>query len=250
MIVERRSADLKYPRAIRLEKMKLVLDWLLEFRFSSLDLLAKRLGSNVTNCNRFFNSLIDDGMISVFKNAHTNNMRLVMLTPRGASYLQTLGRNIERAETRYMLLGKYSTIIHDLCVQYAVLKRIDKISEVIWDRNIQSADKPDALVRHEKGYWIALEYERWKKERKRVYHSLLTHAKAIAEQRYAGVYYVFSDIEAMNYYTSIFSEPQWPVFKRVHKTGKMVPLESTFSPDSIANLRKCFAFFHEPETGV
>ena len=252
MIVERRSSELVYPRAIKQEKMRIVLDWLLEFRFSSLDLLSRRLGSNIVNSNRFFNSLIEDGFISVFKNAHTNNERFVMLTPRGASYLEVLGRNIENAETRYIKLGKYSTIIHDLCVQYAVLKRLDKVVEVVWDRNIKeinSAERPDALIRHEKGYWIALEYERWAKERKRIFHSFMAHAKGITEQKYSGVYYVFSDKDAFSYYSNIFNEREWPRYKRVPKTGKMIALDSTFVPDSVENLRKCFIFFHEPETG-
>lgn len=253
MIVEARSTELVYPRAVKMEKMRLVLDWLLEFRFSTLDLLAKRIGSNKTNSNRFFNSLIDDEFITVFKNAHTANQRYVMLTHRGVSYLETLGRNVENATTRYIQLGKYSTIVHDLCVQYAILNRLDRLTEVVWDRNINQIaahDRPDALLKHEKGYWIALEYERWRKEKKRVFYSLMNHARGIAEQRYAGVYYIFSEQRDYNYYSEIFNEAEWPKYKRAPKTGKLTPLDGTFSPDSVANLRRCFAFFHEPETAV
>ena len=46
MLIEKRDTSLKYPKAIKEEKTRLVLDWLLEFRFSSIDLLAKRIGSN------------------------------------------------------------------------------------------------------------------------------------------------------------------------------------------------------------
>src|SRR5690606_20062500 len=54
MIVESRNPDLKYPRHVREEKVMLVLDWLLEFRFSSIPILAARLGQTAVNANRFF----------------------------------------------------------------------------------------------------------------------------------------------------------------------------------------------------
>ena len=44
MRIVHRDPSLKYPRAIYREKQQLVLDWLLEFRFSSFALLAQRLG--------------------------------------------------------------------------------------------------------------------------------------------------------------------------------------------------------------
>ena len=40
MRIERRDPTLTYPRPIREEKRRLVLDWLLEFQFSSVDLLG------------------------------------------------------------------------------------------------------------------------------------------------------------------------------------------------------------------
>ena len=53
---ETRNLDLKYPRAVKDDKTRLVLDWLLEFRFSSIELLSKRIGQTAMNANRFFNS--------------------------------------------------------------------------------------------------------------------------------------------------------------------------------------------------
>ena len=44
MRIEHRDPTLTYPRAVREEKLRLVLDWLLEFRMSSFELLARRLG--------------------------------------------------------------------------------------------------------------------------------------------------------------------------------------------------------------
>ena len=58
MRIERRDPTLKYPRAIREEKLRLVLDWLLEFQFSSVDLLARRLGLTYQSSYKFFRALI------------------------------------------------------------------------------------------------------------------------------------------------------------------------------------------------
>ena len=45
MRIEHRDPALTYTRAIREDKRQLVLDWLLEFQFSSVELLARRLGT-------------------------------------------------------------------------------------------------------------------------------------------------------------------------------------------------------------
>lgn len=44
MRIEHRDLTLTYPRAIRDDKRRLVLDWLLEFPCSSIERLAWRLG--------------------------------------------------------------------------------------------------------------------------------------------------------------------------------------------------------------
>ena len=249
MLIEQRDTSLKYPRAIKDEKTRLVLDWLLEFRFSSIDLLSKRIGSNSVNSNRFFNSLIKDGVIQSFKNVHTKNERYVMLTRAGVSYLEVAGRDITKAVTRVQNLGRYSHIIHDMAVQYAVLNRLDQFEEVIWDKNINLPDrleKPDAILKSPRGYWVALEYERWRKDTKRIYISFMNHANALSEKLYAGVFYLFDRDADFKHYQKLFNEDVWPCYKREKKSGKIKRLESTFEPDGVKNLRKCFVFLHEP----
>ena len=67
MRIERRDPTLRYPRAVREEKRRLVLDWLLEFQFSSVDLLTRRLGLTSHSSYKFFRSLLDDQTIQHFK---------------------------------------------------------------------------------------------------------------------------------------------------------------------------------------
>lgn len=249
MIIEKRDLNLVYPRAIKEDKTRIILDWLLEFRFSSIDLLAKRIGSNSVNSHRFFNSLLVDGVIQSFKNVHTKNSYYVMLASAGLSYLEVIGRDISKATTRVQHLGRYSHIVHDMAVQYAVLNRLNQFEEVIWDRHIEfpeHQDRPDAIMRSPKGYWVALEYERWRKDTKRIYISFQNHAKALSEKYYAGVFYLF-DMEAdFKFYQTLFEAEEWPRYKRESKTGKIKELNIGFKPDEIKNLRRCFVFAFEP----
>lgn len=249
MRVKHRDLSLTYPKAIKEEKLELVLDWLLEFRFSSIGILAKRIGSNAINSNRFFNSLLNDGLIQSFKNVHTKNERYVMLTAAGVSYLEAWGRDTSHATTRIQTLGKYTQIIHDVAVQQAVLARIDDSEEVIWDRHIflnGHDDRPDALLKNKKGYWVALEYERWRKDSKRIYMTFFSHAKALTEKHYSGVFYLFDSIRDRDYYKKLFDQESWPRYRRDKKSSRITQISATFEPDEIKNLRKCFIFSHEP----
>jgi hypothetical protein len=252
MIIEHRNPTLKYPRAIKDEKTRLVLDWLLEFRFSSIDILSARIGQTATNANRFFNGLIRDGVIQSFKNVHTKNQRYVMITSAGVSYLEALGRDTCYAVVRVANLGRYSQIIHDLSVQAVVLPRLSSYKEVVWDRHISfgtQQDRPDAILRAEKNgsdFWSAIEFERWRKDKKRIYISLINHSKNFDNKYYAGVYYIFQSKADCIYYEKVFNEKEWPQYERMPKSGQIKNLGSKFVPGNVINLRKRFAFRYEP----
>lgn len=249
MLVTERDSSLTYNQAKKQEKIQIVLDWLLEFRFSSIDLLARRIGSTAINSNRFFNAMIGDGLIQKFANVHTNNERYVMLTAAGLSYLEVAGRDISRATTRVAHLGRYSKIMHDLAVQQAVLNRLHLVDEVVWDRNIilkGVTENPDALLHHKgNDYWMAIEYERWRKDTKRIFMSFYNHSIAIKNRHYQGVFFIFDKEVDLRHYLKIFENTTWPRYER-KKTGHIQPLKESFSPDAIPNLRKCFKFVHEP----
>ena len=103
-----------------------------------------------------------------------------MLSKAGVDLLQVAGRDVSTAQTQPSRLNRYAHLMHDLAVQAAVLKRLDHYDEVIWDKHIALPDqyeKPDALLHSPKNYWVALEYERWRKEQKRIYLSFMNHAR-------------------------------------------------------------------------
>jgi len=253
MKIELRDPKLKYPRHVREEKIRLVLDWLLEFRFSSIPVLAERLGQTAVNANRFFNGMLEDGLIQKFSNVHTKHYKYVMLTSAGVSYLEAEGRDVSSAIVRTAQIGRYSRIIHDLSVQACLVKHLDEYSEIIYERNLQydTADRPDAVAVSKKhGYKVAIEFERWRKDKKRIYQVLMTHAGNLIKKRYSGVFYYFEHKADMEHYKKLFDEESWPVYKRQAKTGKVVQTgQADFKPGDVKNLRQVFVFTHEPTSG-
>jgi len=243
-----RDHSLRYTMDVKADKTNLVLDWLLEFRFSSLSILAQRIESTPENSNRFFNRLINDGVIQKFKNVHTRNDTYVMLTRVGLSYLEALGRDISRATTRVQNLGRYAQIIHDVAVQQAAINRITKYNEIVWDRHITIPgieEKPDLLLIRDQQK-VALEYERWRKDSKRIYRTFEVHANNLMNHHYNGIIYSFDKEVDRQFYQKLFDSIEWPRFKKDKKSSKLRMLDTPFFPDKINNLRKCFVFLHEP----
>ncbi len=251
MRIERRDPTLKYPRAVREEKRRLVLDWLLEFQFSTVDLLARRLGLTSHSSYKFFRSLLDDQIIQQFKSVHTHQARYLMLAKAGVDLLQVAGRDVAHAHTQPSRLTRYAHLMHDLAVQHAVLTRLEHYDEVIWDKHItipEQFEKPDALLHSPKHYWVALEYERWRKEDKRIYLSFMNHARALIKRHYSGVYYLFDREPDLVHYQTLFAAPAWPEYNYNRTTGKITPAGTHFTPDTIERLRDCFLFIHEPHS--
>jgi len=179
--------------------------------------------------------------------------RYLMLARAGVDLLQVAGRDVAHAHTQASRLNRYAHLMHDLAVQTAVLKRLAHYDEVIWDKHIQIPDqfeKPDALLHSPKHYWVALEYERWRKEHKRIYLSFMNHARALLKRHYSGVYYLFDCEPDLVHYQTLFAAKAWPNYNYNRKTGKITSLGKDFNPDSVKNLRNCFLFIHEPHSNT
>ena len=175
MRIVHRNPLLKYPRAIRREKRQLVLDWLLEFRFSSFALLARRLGLTRHTSYKFFRWLRDKGLVQRFTHDHYNHEQYYMLTRVGAAFLREAGRDIANACTAPSRLIRYAALRHDLTVQQLVLNQLSGYLEVIWDRHIRLPppfDRPDVLMLTRDHFWIAFEYERSRENRQTHLHGL------------------------------------------------------------------------------
>ncbi len=247
MIIEKRNNDLKDPFAIKHDKMKIILDWLLEFRFSTLSVLTKRLNQPLAHSSRFFNLLIKQGIIKEFRNQYFRD-RLIMLTSHGAEFLDFLGRNVSRAQINTDNYSKSTLIFHHLEVQKSILKRIasNKFTEVIWDKNIKlkkQKERPDALLKSVNNYWIALEVERRRKEETRIFSSFYAHISAINKNQYDGVYYIFNFEYDYRHYKSLLNKNLWPrIVYDKHRKPKQT--KEFFDPPQ--GLRDRFVLFLEP----
>ena len=249
MFIEKPDKNLTNPYDLRDQKTRIVLDWLLAFRFSSLPLLALRLASSRTGCRRIFDSLFRANYIQTFMNDYTYRKRFVMLTTTGANFLeQTTGRDVSSAVTQIYRMNRYQNILHDLAVQQAAIRRLDHSTELIADHHITIPEpfhRPDILMLNHKDFWIAYEYERSRKQIKRVYVSFNNHAQAIIKRHYHATYFLFDHESDLDYYQNLFDAKEWPQYDYNRSTGKTTEKKTPFQPDTFTNLRKCFLFIHE-----
>ena len=243
-IIERNPA-LTYPRDIQQEKRLIVLSWLLEFQFSSPRILAQLLEQPATSTSRFFARMLEQRFIRTFENVHTNRERLFMLDRTGIDFLMNHELNVDNACTKPHVLHRYRFILHDQAVQESVIHKMHGHTEVIWDKHITHIDgdsRPDALMRMKKGYWVALDYERWRKSADRIYRMYHHHAQAIEQERYHGVYLFFHSDQDRQYYQTLFDSEKWPVVSKNQTTGKLTHTKDDYYPDRIKNLRATFLF--------
>lgn len=101
-------------------------------------------------------------------------------------------------------------------------------------------------MRNLKHSWVAFEYERSRKEDKRIYMAFCKHAQAIMQHHYNGAYFLFDRIADLNHYLALFKEPEWPEYRFNRQRSKIVTDFRTFKPGTITNLRECFLFIPEP----
>ena len=252
MHIEHRDPTPNYSHAVREEKTLLVLGWLLEFRWSSFDLLATRLGMRSKTSYKFFRALVEEGLIQIFKSVPANIARCFLLTRRGAIQLQDAGRDISHAHTSLTGVTHDPALVHDLAVQAAVLRRLQQYDEVLWKPHItlpESFEKPDVLLRSPQGAWVALDYERQRKDDSRIYITFRNHAEAIMNQHYGGVYLLFDRPADLARYRTLFDAEAWPEYDFDRKKGKITARNTTFTPDTVPQLRQCFVFILE-DTGT
>ena len=222
------------------EKRKLVLLWLAEYQYSTLSIMAEVLGVTSTSQWPFFNRLIAGGIVR----------RIGVETVRGKLFLLTpVGRELaaEFTEKALDVLTEpnrvtVSTVRHNLCVQWAVLARLQPGMNHTFEKHLKFADKdkvPDALLEHN-GRLTALEIELSHKRTNRVYRAFYDHINAMKDKQYFNVEYVFSNVALRNNYQAKFDEKEWPIIER--RKGQLIQSERVFQPDSMAGLRDRFTF--------
>ena len=137
-------------------------------------------------------------------------------------------------------------LVHDLAVQAAVLRRLLSMTRSSGSPrsfSLSPSRSPDVLLRSPQGAWVALDYERQRKDDSRIYITFRNHAEAIMNQHYRGVHLLF-DRADLERYRTLFDAEAWPEYDFHRKKGR-----SPRSPPPLSRtpfqLRQCFVFILE-----
>ncbi len=256
MKIRYRNNELNYALAIRDDKTLIVLEWLLEFRFSTYEILSTRIDSNAVNSSRFFYMLIVRELIKVVQSSYAIGRKLVMLAPNGVGFLQSKGRSTDKAIISQSRVGKYSNLMHDIAIQHVVLNAIESrrneevsYTDVLWDRNITNLEhdvRPDALLKTNKDQLVCFEIEHYRKDKKKIFYKYRLHAENIIKGRYQGIIYFFLDKADEKYYEKLCNMDSWPfVVKEKTGRGRLIVKKNDFNPGEVSEyLTECFSFIH------
>lgn len=242
-MIIRRPSGLKYPPAIKKERQELIYDWLREFRFSTLEILAGVIDTKPRNCERLFKELRDAGWLKLFTNEHTGpGLPLLTLGPKAQAWGETWGLDVTGARCRLDSISRTAHVLHDLYVQKALLNEIAKglYSEVFREHAITQDFRSDAFLVMKSGHKIALEFERWQKNELATFRVFGAHAKSILAKGHAGSIFYFRSETDLRAYKERFDCDVWPEFI-AQKGGKFIKdPHKTFQPSKIEGLRNCF----------
>lgn len=208
MLIKSRPADLTNV-ARNKEKTRLVLEWLLEHRFSSIEFLAATLGLEPNGVSRFINQLKEDGLIESLNPKKYKKRGLVILGPRAARFLEGETRDFTADITKGRRMEYNAELHHALQIQKALLKYLPTALEIISEYNIKKMIKrPDALVFQENSL-IAIEFEDSGKFRKTTQLIFQVYIDMIKSGQVSEVHFHFSNVKTCENYKKWFNEIDW-----------------------------------------
>lgn len=237
---------------IKEDKMLVLLNWLKEFRFTSLQIVSQILNSNYPNTTRFIKNLAKDGYIVYFNNPSISH-KLIALTQRSINFLKEHRlADFDEVAYEYTKYRKTVTVLHHLTLQRYLVNNIEEYSEITWEYNLETevyklgSIRPDCVVTYKNSdIKVAVEYERWVKTKARVYYKFYNHLENIQKGLYAGVLYIFEDTNDHSTYIKLFNESYWPRYKmQRNRSGnlKLIKLTQNFDAAAVKGLQNVFDF--------
>jgi DNA-binding MarR family transcriptional regulator len=211
------------------EKVLLVLLWLLEWRVSSIEMAAARIGLTPTACTRFFKKLLARNLIERIKIIDCDKRDLIILGPKGHKMLGTSDIAYAAEINRVRKYTKKQTIKHDLAAQKIALKMLPGAMEIISDFNVKLEEKkPDVLVyrwnaARDEADIVAVEMEATAKDRDGIFFMLHTYLKLIEEKKVDEVRFYFLTKDDMTKYLRYFNRDMWPTTGKKKIKGATVP---------------------------
>lgn len=223
-------------------KRRLVILWLIEFKFSSIELLSKLLGQHPKHTSPFFKSMINDKFLVRFTSEYFPKKDLVRLGQSSLQWFPDLDQSLLRSDRHV----NKKTIIHDYLVQKVISEHIDQYNEIDGRFDRTRKEAPDVfVVSRESGRKIAIEYELTRKNKDRTFALFIRYAKKISSQELGGVVFYFRSKPMYNLYKKRFETKTWPVFKKVKKDGKKLT-EKAIEYEIHAQIRAQFSFRLDP----
>jgi DNA-binding MarR family transcriptional regulator len=211
------------------EKTLLVCLWLLEWRVSTIEICAARIGLTPTSCTRFFKKLLAKQIIERIDIIDCDKRDLIILGTKGHKMLGTSDIAYAAEINRVRKYTKKQTIKHDIWAQKVALKLLPCAMEIISDFNIKlEAKKPDVLVyrwnaARDEADIVAVEMEATAKDRDGIFFMLHTYLKLIEEKKVHEVRFYFLTKDDMTKYLRYFNRDMWPTTGKKQIKGATVP---------------------------
>ena len=246
MITLTRNTELKSGVSIKHDKMKVIFNFLYEFQFSNIDNLAVLLGSTPPAQRRFLSALVEDGYLTKFKNSTMmQNLYFYGLTQLSIDFL--IGAQIIKEGSRATPISRFkkvNNLPHHLEVQRYLLINWNRFDQVFWEGGFyfrSEHHRPDAIyMAVGKEHKVAIEYERWVKDSRRVFDTFYRNAINIDRNKlYQGVIYMFYSEDDMQTYSALFDHNEWPRYEKDQR-GNLKKTMMNYSPS--AEVRNCFRF--------
>ena len=244
-IDDRSRSETESQYAVR---QRLIVSWLIEFRFTTWPVAIELLGLQKSNGYRFLQKLQRAGDIEPVQGNLGD--RLMVLTRQGfknavrGSYAPP-GRT---RTTKRQLQGSVQ-LHHDINVQLAAIRRMRGSEQTIVSvsgtgklGDTKQALRPDALIKYaaeycesaaEEEYYAvieAIEFERTAKSRGRVYGMLGAYHRAMKDGLCNRVLLTFNDESVRNFYNSAMIEDEWPVVVKT-KPGQVKKTGHSYKPN-------------------
>lgn len=213
------------------EKAGLVVEWVVEWNISSIDILAARIGQTPKSCSRFFKKLLGEKILERVESPFCSKRDLVILGIRAGAFMGYDDADFMKDLKRGRKTIKKEHLLHDLQVQKACLLNLDQALEVVAAHNIvQDIKTPDALVFCEDDA-IAIEVEKTRKSQGSAYLFLHKYLAIIGSGEVDQVKVYFSFEDDCSYYEALFNRDYWPEIvpvpktKTVKNTGRFIKVE-------------------------
>lgn len=237
------------PKSRAEEKLKVVLEMLIDFHYSTRELILAKLKLATNSHHRYFSSLEKKKIIRKVGAPSIRSNYVYMLTSYG----------VELANEKISILSPYqidgnkinhSNLRHNLAIQRAVISMVDNYDVFIPERrlphlNLNDEKRPDGCL-EKNGVRTMLEIELTAKTDQRIFRALVAHAKAINKNHYSKVIYIFPSLSLANYYTTRYQSTEWPTYTQ-NERGVWIRSEDSFKPDNFLGLRNAFEFLTESD---